>query len=312
MPFEETMKKVCMLLAITLSTLVSANTYQPNHYLFQTETFNNHAYTWVNAYLFNRYGQRIASDLDLQYVANLIYFSYRRSQETVRVQTLALEALQGTWKGWQNITQRRLNPGNPTPYTIDVAQQVQNAENFWRHYALQQRINSAYDIANTHITHGDLISNSTVSQGIADMRTESRKIMIDALTDFKNHLGKLFDYAFKPTFKNDKEIVRGISDFVMAYIPQLAVNSFINADALHNQVSEETWHMLVTVQDIGIQTWQVIEAARMAFYKAHYAQVYATMQRLQIPAHYFAIQFDEKGIIPVHNQQQWLPSPDCL
>lgn len=308
------MKKSLLNIALIIATTYAqASTYQPNHHLFHAATFTNHAQAWVNAYLFNPYGQRIATDIELHYVANLLYLSYRRAQETVRAQKIASDALQGLWHGWQNIAQRRLNPSDPAPYKkIDAAQQAQNAQDFWRQYALHQRINATYDVANTHITHGDLIGSTVVKQGIADMRKEARRVMLEVLTDFKQHLGKLFDYAFKPTFKNDTEIVRGIADFVTAYIPQLAANQFIHADALHTKVSGETWKTLTTIQDIGIQTWQVIETARMAFYKAHYAHVYYTMQRLQLPPYHFTIQFDENGLIPVANQKQFLPSPDTL
>lgn len=298
---------------IIATTYAQASTYQPNHQMFYATTFTNHAQAWVNAYLFNPQGQRIATNVELQYVANLFYLSYRRAQETVRTQKIASTTLQGLWQGWQNVAQRRMNPSNPAPYKkIDAAQQAQHAQDFWRQYALHQRINAAYDIANTHITHGDLISSSVVKQGISDMRKEARRVMLEVLTDFKQHLGKLFDYAFKPTFKNEKEVIRGIAEFVTSYIPQLAANQFIHADALHTKVSEEAWHTFTTIQDIGIQTWQVIETARMAFYKAHYAYVYYTMQRLQLPSYLFTIQFDENGLIPVANQQQFLPSPDTL
>lgn len=307
------MKKSLLSLSLIIATTwIHASTYQPNHNLFHAATFTNHAQAWVNAYLFNRYGQRIATDIELQYVANLFYLSYRRAQETIRMQRVASDALKGIWEAWQNVAQRRLEPSNPAPYKIDVAQQAQNSQDFWRQYALHQRINSTYDSANTHITHGDLIGNSIVKQGISDMRKEARRIMLEALGDFKQHLGKLFDYVFKPTFKNDREVVRGIADFVTSYIPQLAANQFIHADALHTKMSEETLQVLATIQTIGVQTWDVIERSRMAFYKAHYAHVYYTMQRFQVPTYHFTIQFDENGLIPVSNQQQFLPTPDTL
>lgn len=304
------MKKSLLCLALIATTAWS--TYKPNHQLFHTAFFTNHAQAWVNAYLFNRYGQRIATDSELQYIANLLYFSYRRSEETIRTQNIASDTLRGIWQGWQNIAQRRLNPGKPTPYKINAAEQAQNSQYFWSQYALQQRINDAYDIANTHITHGDLIGNSVIKQGITDMRNEARRIMLEALADFKQHLGAVYDHVFKPTFKSDREIVQGIAAFVTSYIPQLATNQFIHADALYTKTSEETLQVLATIETIAVQTWHVIETARMAFYKAHYAHVYYTMQRLQIPAYHFTIQFDENGLIPVSNQKKWLPSPDTL
>ena len=303
--YGEIMKKIAFIILSGISLALHTRTYQPNHNLFYANTFNNHATAWVNAYVFDRYGNQITTDIELQYVANLMYFSYRRSQETVRAQQAALETLQGVWHGWQNIAKRRLNPSNTPPYYIDVAHEVKKSEDFWRQYALHQRISCTYDHTVTNVVYGGLLTNQLIVQGVKDMRTEARKVMLDAMTDIKQHLGNLFDYAFNKRFRDDQEIIRGIGDFVMSYIPQLAVNSFTNADALHNTVSDDTWQMLYTVQTVGVQTWQAIEQARMAFYKAHYTHLYRTMQRLRLNQPYFAIVFGDHGSMS-------LPNPNSL
>lgn len=306
------MKKLVFAISLLVSLSLASSVYQPHHNLFESSTFNNHADAWVKAYLFNNYGGRTATDIELQYVANLMYFSYLRSFETVRVQETALAMLEGAWYGWQNIAKRRLNPGNTPQYTVNIEAEKQRAQDFWDQYDLHQRMSSAYDITTKQVVHGTLLETPVVKKGVDDMRKEARKIMLDALADVKQYLGKAFDYAFRPTFKNDKEITRGIGDFVMSYIPQLAVGTFIHADKLHNTVSDDTWNILHGVQKVGIQTWYAIEKARMAFYKAHYAKVYRSMQELRINTPYFAYAFNEHGIIAASEQSVLLPDPSTL
>jgi len=306
------MKKTLFTILAMIPSIQIAHTYQPLHNLFHAETFNNHAIAWVNAYVFDRYGNRVATDMELQYVANLMLFSYLRSQETLTAQSTALEAIKSTWHGWQNIAKRRLNPSNQPPYTIDIEYELKKNELFWQSYARHQRVSSVYDHTVAQVVYGSLLETPLMVQGVKDMRTEARKIMLDALADIKRHLGNLFDYAFNKHFRNNQEVKRGIADFVLSYIPQLAVNTFIHADALHNTVSEETWHMLYTVQEVGIQTWQAIELARSAFYKAHYAYIYRTMQRLNINQPCSTVAFDEYGMIPAHAQNRMLPNPDTI
>jgi len=304
------MKKIALTMLSLMSLAVHARTYQPNHNLFYADTFNAHAAAWVNAYIFDRYGNQIATNSELQYIANLMYFSYRRSQETVHAQKTALETLQSTWRGWQNIAKRRLNPANPPSHRIDATHELKKCEDFWRQYALHQRICNTYDRTVANVVYGNLLTNPLVTQGIKDMRTEARKVMLDALADIKQHLGTLFDHAFNKQFKSDREITRGIADFVMSYVPQLAVNTFVHADALHNNVSDETWQILYTVQEVGMQTWQAIEQARMAFYKAHYTHLYRTMQRLRLNQPYFVIAFNEQGLVAIDTKL--LPDPNSL
>jgi len=307
------MKKRAVLVLLGIAVVLQARSeYVPHHNLFESHTFDDDANAWVSSYAYDHSGKRVATDSELQYVLNLMYYSYVRSFETLCAQQAALYMLKGSWEGWQNIAKRRLNPSKPQPYSVCSADQIELAQDFWRQYEVHQRTSDTYDHAVQCVVYTDVVNTPLVMQGVKDMRTEARKVMLDALADIKQYFGKLFDYAFRPIFKNDTETKRGIADFVMSYIPQLAVNTFIHADALHNDVSDDAWNMLYTVQDVGIQTWSAIEKARKAFYKAHYTALYYAMVRLELQSSCFTACFNESGVIAGTVQTVLLPHPDTL
>lgn len=301
-------RTAALLLMVNIVTQ-SYDAYIPQHNLFHAQSFDNHAIAWIQTYVFDRYHNKIVQDADLNYVANLMYFSFRRSQETIRAQETALSTLKGQWHGWQNIAKRRLNPSHKPPYSLDIAHEVKKNEDFWRQYALHQRMSDIYDHTVSQVVYGNLLSSPTIAQGVKDMRIEARKIMLEALADIKQHLGTIFDYALSKKQSSHTDIIRNISDFVLSYIPQLAVNTFIHADALHNKVSEETWNTLYTTQEIGTYTWYAIEKARMAFYRAHYTHLYLLMKRLNLKPSYFNISFTENGFTLTNIP---LPDPNTL
>jgi hypothetical protein len=77
-------------------------------------------------------------------------------------------------------------------------------------------------------------------------------------------------------------------------------------------VSEEGWHALKIIQEVGNQTWKTIEEARADFYRAYYAALYNGVKQYKLPDSCLLLMFNEQGIIIAHEQFQYLPEPTKL
>lgn len=93
---------------------------------------------WADKYLSD------ASGSDLQMVANLLYWSYKRSEINLRVQSFASENLETMFKCWQNIAATRLNPSKSSPNSLRAGDIKKSNELFLESYVQYKNICESY------------------------------------------------------------------------------------------------------------------------------------------------------------------------
>ena len=281
------------------------------------------AQNWVYTYIFTKDSNPRISDFDIQCIANLIYFSWLRSAITLKAQEQALNTVNIIWKGWQNIAQTRLDPSGDLPYVILPEHENETITLFWKAVNLHKSIGMIYSYAVKMILDKQILQTPLALDAVADMRNRSRSEVVASLTDIRKQLGEFFhiksistddnSITLDPDFEQ-KECKKNINilDYIYAYIPQLALNSFVEAHELNNIVSEEGWNTLSTIQEIGNKTWKAIEDPRCEFYHAYYSMLIAAFKKHNRPSSCMLVIFDEKGFIDKNKQHEYLPDPENL
>ncbi len=239
--------------------------------------YADYAKKWALRYIHFRNGDLRISKQELQAIHDLIAISAHRSAITCKVQQRSLEMVTFHWHIWQNIAQTRLNPSQERPFRFSRLEDGAHTD-FLDVVDEQETACKTYAKIAQNVVYGDALSSKLAKDAVADMRSQARVFMLDALTDVKKQLGNLYDAAFKKSQHMDdlididqnEVIARGcnIADFILAYVPNLALNTFIHADRTHNVVSQEAWQVLEKIQSIGNQVWHAIEVSRYAFYQA--------------------------------------------
>lgn len=310
-----------------LTTLIHSNQH-----------LDQQAQTWVVTYIVQEDGTTRISQYDIQAVANLIYLSWYRSAMTITAQQEMLRILDLIWKGWQNVAQMRLDPSIDQPYSIPSEQQEVTIR-FWKLAEHHRSIGITYSYAVKMILEKQILQTPLALDGVADMRDKARKIVLKSLLDIRKQLGEFFHLDTKDQERSkeklpEQQIItpdieepqivdpdidldeskKGINliDFIYAYIPQLVLHSFIEAYNLQIIVSEEGWHALKTIQEIGNQTWRAIEEARAEFYRVYYKALVNAIKRHGLPDTCLMLMFNKQGIIQTNQQGQLLPEPSKL
>lgn len=291
--------------------------------------FQDQAYSWLYTYIFMQDGTARISTYDIKATVNLIYLSWCRSTITVQAQKEALQTLDIMWKGWQNISQTRLDPGVDLPYAILPEQQESAIRTFWIGALKHRSIGVTYSYAVKMILEKQIVQSLLALDGIADMRNRSRSVVLESLIDIRKQLGEFFHIKIKrpeddmqepynvlPTSEkrnpNEDKNCISLLDYIYAYIPHLALHSFVEANNMNNLVSEEGWLALKTIQEIGNQTWNAIEEARADFYRAYYTVLVSAIKQYGLSGLCLQLMFNQHGIIPENAQHSYLPEPTAL
>ena len=264
------MKRSLVLLYVLVIFSFQATSAQHRHYRV-------YARQWAQDYIIAPDGSLRIARQDLEGIIKLIDYSLRRSEATLKSQRIALDAINLAWKAWQNMTQTRLNPSHTRPHIINAAEKKKALEAFWPALEEQEALCKAYSQVAKEVVHGDVLSSTLSKDAVKEIRRQARIFMLDALTDVKKQLEGLYAITFNknvdPALEvtdQDADLVKAfsISEFIMSYVPQLAVHQFIHADKLYNNLSQEGWDILQKIQLIGNQAWDAIETARVGFYRA--------------------------------------------
>lgn len=252
--------------------------------------YTSYANSWLRDHIVDAKGNlRIPQD-DLQQLVIMMASSRDRSRTTLAAQTPALNALRMVWQEWANVAQTRLNPSHERPFVVDRTQREQVMQNFWQVVDEQAVISTQYNTLVQKAVYGTALSSQSARQALTDARTQARVFMLQALADARVQLGALYEYAFNKMPAVTEELEKlltkvnallevcdaddldqrtfNLSDFLVSYLPGLAVHTFIEADKLHNRISQEAWQALFTLQEIGNFVWQAIETTRTAYYQA--------------------------------------------
>ena len=276
-----------------------------------TSTSCDYGSRWVSTYLTNH----TLTEHDITLVANVLYWSHARSQSTLDAQVHAMPALTAVWSAWQNIAQHRLNPSTALPYNLDIESEQQILNDFWHVYQSYTHTCQAYaHTINTVINRRVPICDHAF-EALEDARQQARMVVGTALLDFKQRVGDFFDYTLHKNSDAfacyDNDIMRmairsSVIDYLWSYFPTLAINSFVKANKINNQVSTESWKTLATIQEVGIYTWNVIETARALYYKDMYNAFMAHVLQ-QTPDKKVPLVFDHTGYLKQGDTQHYAP-----
>lgn len=260
------MKKLFSVLVISVSIFVCDS--------LAKDVYRSFAKKWCRAYIYDEQKVlRIAAE-DLCAIRELIQLSADRAAITRKAQDTALQTLTLFWQVWQNLSQTRLNPSHKRPFSIDRAACL-SFDDYWHLIDEQESVSKNYSEFAEHVVHGNVLTHQLSKDAVENMRAQARVYMVDALADVKKQLGALYNIAFHKSQEVDAlvdgaDVQRGLNlgEFILSYVPNLAMHSFVHADKAHNLISAEGWQVLEKVQRIGNQVWDAIEAARYAFYRA--------------------------------------------
>lgn len=276
-----------------------------NSFYVDDRHYKAQATSWIRKYILDYDGNLLVYPKEVQIIANLIYFSYKRSYATLEAQEIALKSLDTIWKGWQNIAQTRLDPSKDCPYYISQCEQQNPLENFWHIHDEHRKIGKTYSHAIDNIVHGDFLFTINAKNSVDNMRIQARGIVAQSIVDIRRYIGQLF-YSEKKSSKTDKKGLEFIN-YLWSYLPKLALNSFVEANNTNDMVSEESWEIIMKIQQVGKQTWQMIEQERAAFYLAFYKEIWNVIDRIGLESEYTKILFNENGPISIDRQHDYLP-----
>lgn len=258
--------------------------------------YQKDAQEWINQYLLKD-NKLLVSSADIQLIANLFYFSYMRSYETIRAQTAARKTFESLWHGWQNIAHTRMNPSLKAPHLIDYEQQQQYYTAFIKAQQDHRRAGSAYShIADAAVKQRYLSKDA--EEAVLRLREHARTIVAQAFLDAKKIVGDLYEVAIEglrdpensPTTRFD------VLETISYYLPILSMQSFIEAEKAQLKASEHSWQIIGTLLGVNMTIWDAIETARASFYLAHYNALAQLMAKQTLEKKYWLIMVDEQGI----------------
>lgn len=261
------------------------------------------ARNWFDRYIY----QQPISTYDLRILINVAYLSYQRSATTLKAQELALEALQTTWKSWQNITHIRRNPSKPIPYLL-TKKEKNSVQQF---FALQEKHtyhSVVYDIAAHMLAEHEITLEEHADNALKELKTQARKYSAAALIDVKQRTGDLFEYL--TTLPVKKSFLHNVTNQAMGHIPALLASSFATADLAHIQCSQNGFKSLMYLQEAGNYVWKILETRRSQWYFEIYSLLYDYLETYDPTTR--VIMFTELGYVNRICNAVPLPSPDQL
>jgi len=283
------------------TSVITAEQIQNQTFYIHDCPYHRQALEWIRSYILDNKNNLLVYPKEIQLIANLVYLSFKRSLCTLQAQEAALKAMDTFWKGWQNIAQTRMDPSITQPYYIpEHDKSYENITQFWQLHDKHRKIGLAYSHAVKNIVNGNSLITIYARDGVDTMRNQARTVVAHSLINVKNYVGELF-YTEKKYQK-----ILSYMNFIWAYLPKLALHSFVEANKKNDLVSKESWEILMKIQNVGKYTWQIIEQDRASFYLAFYKAIWHYMKELHLEQDYFKILFDQDGPI------NFLPNPVSL
>ena len=240
------------------------------------DQYSVYASRWVKEYIFDQQGDLRIPLQDLKVIRELIQLSADRAELTLQAQEIALQTITTLRQAWHNLSMTRLNPSHARPHVVNRAACC-SLEEFWNIMDAQEACCAAYSRFSQKVVYEDALLEKSSKDAVAEFRAQARIFMVDSLADVKKQLGGLYDIAFNKSLEIDLQQAEedlpylrmiNIAEFILSYVPNLAMHSFIHADKAHNMISAEGWSVLEKIEQIGNQVWDAIEKARLAFYRA--------------------------------------------
>jgi len=236
--------------------------------------FNDSARTWVNTYA------AAASDEDLMVLADLLYYSHKRSEASLEAQQATSAALQELCHYSTAVVQTRLNPSKQATHSFDKKRYSHNQKVVTASLEQYFATNKKYDTLVQSVVNGDALQSAFVKKGVQKLREDSRSLVAHTINEHLYSLQKSLGEAQKIAitvaglFKQQvfpKMPTRSFLEYVWACVPQFLINSFVSFDSAYATTHEQFCTALIKEYEVGNNIWLVIESARGALYRAHYA-----------------------------------------
>jgi len=276
-----------------------------------TSPYQSDADQWIYSYVISSNQKLSMNNQDLQLIANLLYFSFLRSAVTIEAQAIACNTLETVWQGWQNIAQTRRNPSLETPYETNYGMQNDLFQEFLQAQYFHRKIGLSYSECAEAAVKKQLLTDHA-QKAVTILREQARIVVAQAFLDVKKALGNLYNFAAEHSRNADgrtDDLNRfNLMETISSYIPSLAMQTFVEADKINTQASEQSWTVVNTINQVSKEIWQSIETARASYYLAHYNALMAIIQANNIDQAYQCIMFDENGAIPTDQQHELLPA----
>lgn len=259
-------------------------------------SYHKDAQSWIQQYIYKD-SKLMVTPTDLQLIANLFYFSYLRSAETIKAQNAARKAFESMWHGWQNVAHTRMNPSLKIPYLIDFDQQQEHYLEFAKAQQEHRRVGLIYShLAEAAVKQHYL--SKEAEEAIVRLREHARTIVAQAFLDAKKIVGDLYEVAIQGLRdpENSPALRFDVLETISYYLPILSMQSFIEAEKAQLKASEQSWQIISTMIGVNMTIWDAIETARASFYLAQYNAIMSIATKLSLEKKYWLMIADEYGI----------------
>lgn len=270
--------------------------------LHKQHDYTEQASVWARHVLdeLESHPQHLTTHDSISQLLKLLYLSYNRSQNTLAIQSPALNALGQTWQAWHNVMYTRLNPSKilPKPYSVKTGKKA--FDTFNTAYA-------RYEQAATHYAHyvNSLVTQSEVNAPIlyklvqeirATARTETSKALLGSMVKIRALIKEAqdrikvsadrFDAAtllkqasLEQAIPEDRDTKAGALEFLWDQIQTpLLVHSFVTFDNEYTQLTRGCFEAFMYSQEMNVLLWEIIEHTRASFYAAYYTALYTEMK----------------------------------
>lgn len=270
--------------------------------------YQKDAQSWIEQYIYKD-SKLSVSSADLQLIANLFYFSYLRSAETINAQNAARKAFESMWHGWQNVAHTRMNPSLKTPYLINFDKQ----QEYYIAFAKAQQEHRRVGLIYSHLAEAAVKQHylsKEAEEAIVRLREHARTIVAQAFLDAKKIVGDLYEVAIQGLRDPDNSpaLRFDVLETISYYLPILSMQSFIEAEKAQLKASEQSWQIISTMLGVNMTIWDAIETARASFYLAQYNALMQIIAKLSLEKKYSLLMADEYGM----NKQLKLYLPKTL
>lgn len=220
---------------------------------------------------------RGASHHDAQVLLNLLYWSYKRSHNSLATQKAAEKNLREQWAAWQSCADRRLNPKA-------VSMHYQKHGNHELFEVLQKEFHdtqSQYSYIVEVATDAARYSSAAIAPFVASFREKSRRHVMHTIKHQLAVMAEELERQLREHALDLRSEHRGVISYL---INTIAVASFAQLDASWRDHSNQLMGQFLNIQEVFNSVWTTIETTRAAFYTTYFELVCQVMRELDFPA----------------------------
>ncbi|MCL5875212.1 MAG: hypothetical protein M1114_01955 [Candidatus Dependentiae bacterium] len=265
-----------------------------------------------------QWAQDFVKDIDQKtahHSLNILYWSYKRSYQTVITQQAWLEYAMLLQEMGHAICATRRNPSKQSSFHSDIETLTTSYQKVIALYQEYQLTNQHYAQLIEEILHSNERFDVYHHQAIKKLRKTARTIIAHALIE---HIEQLQD-QFKQTKQHMNnscnkldalsffQTTRSIVSYLWNYFPTLMVRSFVIFDDQFTNALRNCSQAIHYSYSFGNKLWHVIEYERISYYKTYYTALYNNLKNKNYTLENWTL------LLPDNNKSlELLPMPDKL